>query len=196
MTAEELGEIKREFKPGRENLVAGIILGLLLIVGGCALTCFSIKGAVESGGNLPVWTEKGQKGWSWGAVGINAALGIGLMIGGFALIYWMRSLFSLCVCVGQNGFAVIEKRTTRIIAWEEIESVQETHLYERPPILKGVAKYALPKLMSKIFMVKIKGHEPFGFDANTIQGHAQLAQMIKEETDGRKIAWEIVEEHA
>ncbi|HTU93379.1 MAG TPA: hypothetical protein VMF69_25080 [Gemmataceae bacterium] len=160
MTAEELGEIRREFKPGLENLVAGIVIGLLLIVGGCVLTGFSIKGAIESGGNLPLWTEKGQRGWSWGAVGIAGALGIGLMIGGFVLIYWMRSLFSLQVRVGQNGFAVIEKKSIQIIAWEEIESVRETHLYERPPLLKGVAKYALPKLMSKIFMVRIKGHEP------------------------------------
>lgn len=196
MTAEELGEIKKEFKPGLENLVAGIIIGVLLIAGGCALTGFSIKGVLESSGNLPFWTEKGQKGWSWGAVGIAGATGIGLMIGGFALIFWMRSLFSLCVCVAQNGFAVIEKKTSRIISWEEIESVRETHLYERLPLLKGPASHALPKLMNKIFMIRIKEHEPFGFDANTIKGHSQLAQMVKEETDRRNIPWEIVEEHA
>jgi hypothetical protein len=70
MTAEELGEIKREFKPGLETLIAGIIIGLLLIAAGCVFTFFSIKGAIENGGNLPFWTETG---WNWGAVGMVRA---------------------------------------------------------------------------------------------------------------------------
>jgi hypothetical protein len=123
-------------------------------------------------------------------------LGVGLMIAGVFLIRWMRSLFSLRVRIGQNGFSVTEPETTQVVAWEEISSVQETHLYERPPLLKGVAKYALPKMKSKSFIVKIKEGEPFAFDGNTIKGHGKLAQMIKEETDRRTVPWEIVEEHA
>src|SRR5260370_24217980 len=91
MTVEELGEIRREFKPGLENLIAGIIIGVLLMAGGCAAITFSINGVIEAGGTLPFWTEKGQKGWCWGAVGIFVVLGIGLMIGGLFLILWVRS---------------------------------------------------------------------------------------------------------
>jgi hypothetical protein len=195
MAAEQLGEIRREFKPGLENLVAGIIIGLLMVGGGCAAVFFSTNGVIESGGSLPLWTEKGQKGWSWGAAGIFAALGVGLIIGGLFLIRWVRSLFSFRVRIGQNGFSVIDKRTARVVGWEDIQSVQETHLYERPPLLKGVAKYALPKMMSKSYIVKLKQGEPFAFDGNTIKGHSKLAQLIKEETERRNIPWEIVEEH-
>lgn len=61
--------------------------------------------------------------------------------------------------------------------------------------MKGVAKYALPKVMSKSFEVRIQEREPFAFDGDTIKGHSKLAQMIKEETDSRNIPWELVEEH-
>jgi hypothetical protein len=195
MTIEELGEIRREFKPGLENLIAGIIIGVLMIGGGCALVYLPTNGVLESGGNLPLWTEKGEKGWSWGAAGLIATIGVLLTVGGFFLIRWMRSLFSLRVRVGQNGFSVVDKKTARVFGWDDIQSVKETHLYERPPVLKGVAKYALPKFMSKSFMVTIKEGDPFAFDVNTIKGHIKLAQMIKEETDRRNVPWEIVEDH-
>jgi hypothetical protein len=193
MNAEELGEIKREFKPGLENLVAGIVIGLLLIGGGFAAVFFSTKSVVDSGGNLPFWAERG---WCWGAAGLFGALGVGLMVGGYFLIRWVRSLFSFRVRVGQNGFAVTQQKATQVFAWDGILSVQETHLYERPPILKGVAKYALPKMMSKSFLIVMKDRASFGFDGNTTKGHTKLAQMIKEETDRRNIPWEIVEVHA
>jgi hypothetical protein len=191
MTTEELGEIKREFKPGLENLVAGIIIGLLLIAAGCATLFFPIKGVIESGG---VWNEKDPKGWPWGAAAFVAAIGAGLVIGGILLIRWIRSLFSFRLRVGQNGFAVSDKKSVRIFGWDDIVSVQETQVYERPPILKGVAKYALPKSLSKSFVVKVKQGDPVAFDGNTIKGHSKLAQMIKEETERRSIPWEIVEE--
>jgi hypothetical protein len=195
MAAEQIGEIKHEFKPGLENLVAGIIIGLLMIAGGCAAVSISTNGVVQSGGNLPVWTEKGQKGWSWGAAGIFAAIGLGLVVGGIFLIRWVRSLFSFRLRVGQNGFAVSDKGAMRVVGWYDIVSVQETRLYERPPLLKGVAKYVLPKMMSKSFVVMVRQGAPVAFDGNTIKGHSKLAELIKEETDRRNIPWGIVEEH-
>lgn len=194
MKAEQIGKIKREFKPGLENLVAGIIIGLLMIAGGCAALCFSTNGVIESRGTLPFWTENGQEGWSWGEAGLSAAIGIGLVIGGVLLIRLVRSLFSFRLRVCQNGFAVSDKKAARVVGWDDIVSVQETHLYERPPLLKGVAKYALPKMMSKSFMVRVKEGDQVVFDGNTIKGHSKCAELIREETERRNIPWEIVEE--
>jgi hypothetical protein len=193
MMTQEIGEFRWEFKPGLENIVAGIIIGLLLIGAGGAGVYFPVKGVIESRGNLPFWVEKG---WCWGAVGLCMALAIGAIVGGVALILWMRSLVSLRVRVGSHGLSVTRKDETRVIAWPDIVSVQETHLYERAPLLKGVAKYALPKVLSKSFMLTTKDGEPFGFDGNTIKGHTMLADVIKKETDRRGIPWEIVEEYA
>jgi hypothetical protein len=190
MTLGQLGAIKREFKPGLENLVAGIMIGLLLIAAGGAALYFSTKGVIEGGGNLPFWSEKGL---SWGTAGIVTAFGIGLVTGGVFLIRWIHSRFSFRLRVGQNGFAVSEKKSEQVFGWDDIVSVRETHLHERPPILKGVAKYVLPKSISKSFIVMVKQGDGFGFDGN-IKGHLELARMIKEETERRRIPWETVDE--
>lgn len=195
MTIEQLGTVRQEFKPGLSNLIAGIILGALMIVGGGFAVYLPVNGVIQASANLPFWTANGQKGWSWGAAAIFAVIGLFLVVGGFLLIRWIRSLFSLRVHVGQNGFAVFQKNVTRVIGWSDIVSIQETHIFERPPLLKGPAKMILPKMMSKSFSVTTTEGEPIVFDGNTIKGHTDLAQMIKEETDPREIPWQIVEQH-
>jgi hypothetical protein len=193
MAIHELGEIRYEFKPGVENLVAGAIIGLLMIGGGGFLTFLAIQGAIESGGDLPFWVDRG---WCWGAVGLMTLIGCGLILGGFFLIRWIRSIRTLHVCVGENGFSVTEKKTTQVFAWPEIASVQETHLYERPPVIKGAAKYLIPKIKSQSYIVKRRDQFEFGFNGNTIKGHLALAEMIKLETNARNVPWNVVEEHA
>jgi hypothetical protein len=193
MNAQEIGEIRREFKPGLENLFAGVIIGLLLIGFGCAGLFVSAKAVIESRGSLPLIVEKGP---CWAMVGVFSALGIGAIVCGVFLIRWIRSLSSLRVAVGVDGLSVTRRDQSDVMAWADIVSVRETRLYERPPLLKGVAKYALPKVMSKNYRLEMNGHEPFHFDGNAIKGHVILAEMIKKETDRRDIPWDIVEEHA
>ena len=195
MTVEQLGDVRREFRPGLENLVAGIVIGLLMIGGGCFLIFLPANGVMESGGDLPFWRAKGEKGWCWGAAGLLAVLALVLIICGIFLIQAVRSLFSFRLCVAQNGFCVSDKKSNRIIGWADIVSVREIHLYERPPILKGVAKYLLPKIKSKSFVVTVSQGEPFVFDGNNVKWHLSLAEMIKEEAERRGIPWKVVEEH-
>ena len=96
----EIGKLQREFRPGMENLVAGVIIGLLLIGGGCVLGAFTIKGIIESRGQLPVWEDKG---FSWGAACIFAFIVIIMIVGGALLIRWIWSLASLRVYVALGG---------------------------------------------------------------------------------------------
>jgi len=189
MTAQEIGATRREFRPALENTIAGVIIGLLMIGGGCAAVYFLVNAVIQSRGSLPFWAEKG---WSWGALAIIAAVAFGLVLGGVWLIRWMRSLFSLRVGLGVNGLSVTQKGKTQVIAWSDIVSVEETHLYERV-VSSGLARYASPKVMSQNFLIKMRDSEAFGFDVNIIRGHLLLAQMVKKETDKRNIPWEIVE---
>jgi hypothetical protein len=193
MTPREIGNFQRTFKPGADNLIAGVILGVLMMGGGCTIAYLMTKGVIESRGQLPFWAEKG---WCWGAVALAALLALGLIIGGGILVQWMRSLSALQVHVGNDGFAVSRRDGQQIFTWLQIVSVKETHLYERPPLLKGPAKLLLPKMKSKSYLVRRDDHEEFAFDGNTLRRHEQFAEMIKAQLDGRGVLWEVVEEHA
>src|SRR5690348_3846244 len=114
---QDLGEIRREFRPGLANLVAGIFVGLLLLIGGCVAVFLSVAAVVENRGNLPF---AAQNAWSWKWVGLIGLLGLGMMLAGFFLICWTRTLVSLRVHVGANGFSVTEKNQTDFFAWDDI----------------------------------------------------------------------------
>jgi hypothetical protein len=175
MTVQEIGAVRGEFKPAFEERVAGFIIGLLIIGAWCAELCFVATAVIQSGGRLPLWAEKG---WSWGAIAISGALAIGLIVGGVFFVRWLSSPFSLRVRVASGGLSVTRKDETQVIAWSDIDSVEEIHLY-KPMVSRGLAKYVLPKVMSESFTLNMTGREPFTFGANTIRGHTFLAQMIK-----------------
>jgi hypothetical protein len=69
MSVHDIGAIRMEFTPTLENTIAGIIIGLLMIAGGCAAVYFVVTALIQSRGRLPFWAEKG---WSWGALLISA----------------------------------------------------------------------------------------------------------------------------
>lgn len=193
MTTNDIGKIQRTFKPGLDNLVAGVIIGLLMIAGGSTFGYFVIKGVIESRGQLPFVVEKG---WSWSAALLGAVVSAGLIYGGVLFIQWMQSLSSLRVQVGDDGFSVFQKNEKQVFKWSQIASVTETHLYERPPLLKGPAKLILPKAKSRSFLVRRNDDEEFAFDGNTLRKHDEFAYIIKAHLEGREIPWEVVEKHA
>ena len=188
----EIGRLRQEFKPGLENLVAGVIIGLLLIGGGCSILVFGTKEVFEYRGRLPFWADKGP---CWAGVLVMSAIAIAMCIGGIFLIQWMRSLWSLHVYLGEKGFAVSRRHDVDLFLWNQIKSVKETHVFERPPILKGPARLLLPKVKSKRYLVTRNDDEQFPFDGNAIRSHEMLASFIKRETDPLGVPWAIVEEH-
>ncbi len=193
MTVDQIGELRREFKPGIETIIAGVVMGLLLVGAGCTLILMCAGGVAETGGNMPFHKE--GPGWAWDGVGLGSAIGLGLIAGGILLIWWVLSLRSFRVHVGEKGVAVFRKKAVQVFGWDDIASVQETHLYQGLPIVKGVARHAMPKTMSKSFIVKMKQGDPFTFNGDTIRVHSRLAKMIREETEPRSIPWEIVERY-
>jgi hypothetical protein len=188
----EIGRVRQEFKPGLENLVAGVIIGLLLIGGGGGIIIVGAKTAFENRAGLPLWADKGP---SWGAALLMSAIAIAMIVGGTFLIQWMRSLWSLRVHLGEKGFAVSRQHDVDVFLWNQIESVTETHVFERPPLLKGPAQLLLPKVQSKRYSVKRKDDKEFFFDANAIRSHDMLAGFIKRQTDPLSVPWGVVEEH-
>jgi hypothetical protein len=193
MATLEIGSMQRTFKPGADNLIAGAIIGLLMIGSGSTIAHFATKSVIERRGQLPFWAEEG---WCWGAVALCVLLSVGLVIGGGFLIRWLWSLSSLQVHVGDDGFAVTRRDGQQLFMWDRIVHVKETHMYERPPILKGPVTLLLPKMKSKSYSVRRDDQEEFAFDGNTLRGHEAFAELLKARVDGRNIPWEIVEVHA
>ncbi|MBI1344666.1 hypothetical protein GC163_00105 [bacterium] len=192
MIKTDQGLTEREFKPGIANLVAGVIIGLLLITAGLAGIYFPARQALLAGGNLPFWVKKG---WCWFAILMFWGLGTGAIMGGGWLILAMRTLLSFRVKYTETGLELVEGTNSRSIPWHNVTSVVETHLYERPPVLKGPAKLLLPKLMSKSYKLEVSDGEPFEFDGNSVQGHTTLAVLIQQKTRPLNVPWDIVEEH-
>lgn len=193
METRGIGRVRCTFKPGKDNLVAGVIIGLLMIAGGIAVGYLVISGVITSPAALPLWAEHG---WCWAAVAIAGLVDAGLLVGGILLIAWMRNLASMRVDVGPSGFSVSTRTGIQVFLWDEIASVTETHLYERPPVLKGPAKLLLPEVKSRSYLVRRKDAEQFAISGTTIRGHEALAGVIKAGIGGRDVSWEIVEEHA
>jgi hypothetical protein len=185
--------VQRTFKPGADNLVAGVIIGLLMIGGGSTIAYFVTKGVIDSRAQLPFWAEKG---WCWGSIGLAGLVAIVLLMGGVILIWAMLSLSSLRIHVGDAGLSVTSRTGDQVFQWDQIVRVKETHLYERPPLLKGPASLILPKVQSKSYVIVREDHEEFAFNATSVRRHEELAEMIKFQLEGRDIPWVVVEEHA
>jgi hypothetical protein len=190
---ESLGSPTGQYRPGLANLVAGIIIGCLLIGGGVAILFITIRDFARSGGRIPLAAEQGI---SWVAVGIASLFVIGLLFGGFSLIRWVRSTSMLRVYVCPDGFYYVCRTKTVAFPWDRISSVRETILHERLPLATGIAKHAMPMNTSRSFLVRRIGGEEFGFDGNTLQGHERLGEILRDEARKRDIRWEVVEQRA
>lgn len=170
MPSTEIGNIQRIFKPAITNLVAGIIIGLLMIGGGFGLAYLATRTVINSRGPLPFFAEKES---CWFGVALFGLVAIGIMIGGVFMIRWMWSLASLRIHVGDAGFAVSSRKGVQSFLWDQIVSVKETHLYERPQLLKGPAKLMLPKMKSNSYTVQRDDNESFAFEASILSWAAK-----------------------
>jgi len=80
-----LGKLHRVFRPKKANLIAGVILGLLLMIGGVAAAIgLSFRASQQA-------PSAGEKILVYGLIGI---LGVLLPLCGVALLVWMKRLFS------------------------------------------------------------------------------------------------------
>lgn len=187
----DIGEVHTVFRPGYDNIIAGFVIALLLVSAGIAGIWYFGRQAAKLFGERPMWADKGP-GWTC----LLVLFSVLVIVGGVFLAFYVRSLSALRVAVGLHGFRVMDGRETNEFLWHKIAAVEESHLYERPPVLKGPAKYVLPELKSRSFCIEYVDGRVFEFNANSLKGHSQFADIVKESTRSRGILWRIVETHA
>lgn len=176
------------FRPAMANIVAGIIIGLLMIAGGGTILGFSIREAIVNGSKMEWFADNGQ---CLAAVFGFMAIGLVLAGGGAGLIIWVRGLALFRVVVADRGFFCAKRNDVEIFDWDNIASVQESVQQEYFP-LKGVAKYAAPMGKSRSFVVRRKDGVEFPFDGNTVKKLSTLAKIIELNVRQRGIPWEVV----
>jgi hypothetical protein len=185
-----IGKPVAAFKPGLDNVVAGVIIGLLMAIGGGAFLTYALWTAIVKGPNLPWWADKGE---GLGAIVFGAVFGMVIAGLGIALIVGIRSLNTLRVLVGSEGFVCINRKEHQLFLWSQVQKVRETVSREYFP-LDGIAKYAVPMGKSRSFMVWRRDGVLVGFDGDTVKKVVKLARLIEEGTRPYGIPWELVKE--
>jgi hypothetical protein len=193
ITPSDLGPRLELFKPTHGNIIAGFIISLLLVAGGAAAIVFPLRGAYLADWNLPFDVKKG---WSWLAVGLWCIIGVALFVGGLFLAAFSKRLISHCVEICANGLHCYSRSATDVILWKEISVIRETICYERPPLLKGPAKFLLPKIASSSFTMVTRAGKELGFNGTSIGKIKRFALLLKEQASQHAIPWETLEEHA
>jgi hypothetical protein len=173
---QEFGGTREAFRPSIANLIAGVIIGLLLIGGGLAFISGFLYLYLRPEGNDLQTTLFGL------------AVGIVLIASGILFIYVMKRMFSYRLVVCTRGFIRQVGRDTDCCQWEDIASVTEEVKTDHLP-LQGVAKYAAPVGKSRSYTIRRKDGEEFLFDLDTIKRLGRFGKMVREEAEKRGIPW-------
>jgi hypothetical protein len=184
-----LGTPLETFRAGLENLVAGIIMGVFLIVGGIVGLFFLCREVVQHRGPIPLWVDKQ---FSWGSVAFFGAMALGVIIGGVVLIVWVRRLFSLRVCLCPGGIYTVQRGVCQVFPWEQIMLIHEKVVQEHFP-LAGLAKYAAPMGKSRSYVLYRTGGVQLALDGNSVRKIGRLGKLLREEAGKRNITWQVVE---
>lgn len=178
-----LGEIKDTFQPAKENLIAGIIGGIALIIGGLAVGYYLL----EREDPRPV--EGKDRFFKYAII---ATVGGLAPLGGIVLLVWMKRLLSHRVVVGANGFAYVYRGSTETCLWDQIAEIREVLTHESVRILK-IPGGALKNIDRSLIVWRKDGKE-FRFTVNTIKGVGRLANHFAEARDKYGIPWQQVEQ--
>lgn len=183
---ESLGGHKVELRPPTGNAVAGLILGLALVLGGIFVVAYLIRQVVLPGGRPP--------GAIYDWIGFVALIIMGLagVVGGALLIQFSRSLVGFRLVLCDHGFWLLRSGQPIVFAWDEIVSVKESIAEERLPILQGGGQLLNPKREIRAYSVVRCDGETFDFDENILERPSALAGPLAVAAAEYGIEWETV----
>lgn len=185
-----VGQLTKQFRPSVSNAIAGLILGAGCLGGGVFAIYTATRALIRAGWDLPFWQEKG---WSLGAVGLAAVLGIVVIGVGVFLIWVARDIAERTIYLCEHGFWYSARSKVRVFPWKEIASIKETVMHEKLPLVKGPARALMPTKTSSSYLVRRADGETFNLTASDTSGFGELAGMLKHKAEEMQIPWEIIE---
>ena len=184
------GEPTHEIHPSKINACAGVIIGLLAMTGAGVIVFWGLSHIVKADfANLPFYAEKGTCWFSF----ICVTLGICVIVGmGIFFLHFAYELFRTVIYVCPNGFYVkMPSNKTLTFLWEDIATVEEFIIKEKPPLLVRPFNLLLPSVESRAYNVIRKDGVKFDFNRNTLRHMNLIIDPLREQADQRNINWTI-----
>ena len=185
----DLGDIIEEFRPAKSNIVAGMILSLMMVVGGGMLIVIAVRGVTEANWKLPFNSDFG---WNWLAVCGVAAIGVVIIACGAFLARYAKGLVSGGISVCENGFRYYARGTVEDVPWTEVSRLRETVSYERLPI-RGPARVLAPGRTYSSYTIITHAGKEYAFDVNTVRALERLGKLLRAEMFRRSLPYETVQ---
>lgn len=177
------------FRSATANLVAGIILGTVLLVLGAAVLAYGVYLGVETKFHMPLAAPHGLSWLVWVAM---IWLSAGLAGGGGYFVYRARQLLGSRLIVAAHGLSWVRSSKAEPVAWHEIWKVEEVILHESLP-LNTLLRFLLPKSKSRQFVVHTKDGRRFTFSANSIREIDLLRAILERVASDLEIPWRVVQ---
>ena len=189
---EAIGEPTQEFRAGTGKTLLCAVIGLGTIAAGLYGLSRMGYGVYLKGGNLPP-TSRVPGRLDWTTVGVVSTLSSLGIATGLGALYYANRLKSFRVFLCPDGFFCQTAVKTEVFPWNEIGSVEEVVTRERLPIVKGVAKYALPKVEGRTYQVRRSDGVSRHLDKDNVRNLPELAAALRGVCDERAIPWQVTE---
>ncbi len=176
------------FRPATANLMAGIILGTVLLVLGAAVLAYGVYLGVETKLRMPLAAWQGMSWLVWIAM---IWLSAGLAGGGGYFVYRARQLLGSRLIVAAHGLSWVGSAKAEPVAWQEIWKLEEVVLEESAPS-NTVLRFLLPKSKSRQLVVHTKDGRRLTFSANSIREIDLLRAILERVSTDLRIPWTVV----
>lgn len=182
-TAESLGRVVYQTRPNTSNLLAGCVIGVLLIGGGLTLAGYCGQMLLLGGADRP--QTLGERV----SVAALVLVGVALICCGFFLLRRMVGLLRFRLSVCTEGFYYEQGDSVVVFAWSEIREVHEEICSERLPLAKGEIGQLLPETTHRFYRVVRCDGEEFAFDDNQLPRTSLLAGPLASAAKTFGFAW-------
>jgi hypothetical protein len=190
--SKELGQPLEELGPGMENIVAGYILAVLVLLAGIAGLVWLTREIIEAKADMAFMEPRSKRELSWFLVGLSGFACLTAFPGSWALAWYAKYLRSQTLWVCTEGLCFLwNKTTTKVIRWDQIEAVQVIVKQDYFP-LKGVAKYALPMGKSRSYNISAKNGYQVSVDGNEVKRIGRFGQVLEEQREKHGFGWHVV----
>lgn len=166
---DKLGEVRQVFRPKIANLVAGMILGSAMAIGGVlaaiALLLRDSRRPMQTGDQIAFYV-------------IIVVLGVALPAGGIAILVWVKRTLSHRVTVFDRGFTYLYGGSTEICAWDDVDKIIEVFTAEELKVLKLPG--ASLKNVDRSYEIVREDGKKFRFTVNSIDSIPEFGDRVNE----------------